>query len=99
MRLDGVLTEIIDYAANKPKDARCEWSQAWGRMEKLESAELPRNVKLVTTGPKAELAVSVHLQQMLLNLVKNAGLRRRGDRPNPVSRSMPTSTARWRWSR
>ncbi len=83
MRLDGVLTEIIDYAANKPKDARCEWSQAWGRMEKLVRAELPRNVKLVTTGPKAELAVSgAHLQQMLLNLVKNAA-RAAKDSPAP----------------
>lgn len=83
LRLDGVLTEIIDYAANKPKNARCEWSQAWGRMEKLLRAELPRNVKLTTSGPKAELAVSgAHLQQMLLNLVKNAA-RAAKDSPEP----------------
>lgn len=82
LRLDGTLTELLDYASAKPQNARCEWTQAWGRMEKLVCAELGHTIKLSSSGPPAELAISGgHLQQILLNLVKNAA---RAAKTNPA---------------
>lgn len=73
LRLDGTLTELLDYAAAKPKAARCGWRPTWTRLETLLRQELPRGLALEAEGPDAELAVSgAHLQQILLNLVKNA---------------------------
>jgi signal transduction histidine kinase len=70
LRLDGAVRELLDYASAKPAKARCEWTEVFGRVERL--AAQP-GLRLDKEGEPAELAVSgAHLQQILLNLVRNA---------------------------
>lgn len=73
MRLDGTVSELLDYAAARPGKGRCRWTQVWGRVEKLLRAALPHDLALESGGEDPALAVSPgHLQQILLNLVRNA---------------------------
>lgn len=73
IRLDGTLKELLDYASAQPKRGTADWLEVWGRVEKLIRLKLPESVVLEASREPAVLAVSgAHLQQILLNLVKNA---------------------------
>lgn len=73
IRLDGTLKELLDYASASPKRGDSDWLEVWSRVEKLVRLKLPAEVVLDATQEPARLAVSgAHLQQILLNLVKNA---------------------------
>jgi signal transduction histidine kinase len=70
LRLDGTVTELLDYSSARPASARCEWTQVFDRVEKLTRRA---GLTLERAGAPAELAISGgHLQQILVNLVKNA---------------------------
>lgn len=72
-RLDEVLSGLLDYAAPRAGNARAEWTEAWSRVERLLKGELPKGATVEREGEPLELAVSgAHLQQILVNLVKNA---------------------------
>lgn len=72
-RLDGTLKELLDYSSAQPKKGRCAWRAVWAHTEKLMRPTLPRGLNLETSGDPLEFAVSpAHLEQILLNLVRNA---------------------------
>jgi len=72
-RLNGTLTDLLDYASAKPKEGRCDWLELWGRVEKLMRTDLPDGLVLEASKEPVALAVTgAHLQQILFNLVKNA---------------------------
>jgi len=72
-RLSDILTELLEYASPRTRKARCEWTEVWSRVERLLCADLPVKFKLESGGKPAELGVAAaHLQQIFLNLVKNA---------------------------
>jgi len=72
-RLDGILTDLLDYSSPKSREARCEWTRVRERVTGLLRPELPERVSLEVEEAAVSLAVSgPHLQQILLNLIKNA---------------------------
>ncbi|MBI5624438.1 MAG: GHKL domain-containing protein [Elusimicrobia bacterium] len=72
-RLNGTLTELLDYASARPQKARCDWARVWDRVHKLLRASFPLKLALETEGAPLELGISgAHLQQIVINLVKNA---------------------------
>ncbi|HBL16308.1 MAG TPA: hypothetical protein DD417_05990 [Elusimicrobia bacterium] len=72
-RMDEILTSLLDYASARTPKARCRWAEVWDRVERLIRVDLPRELKLRQEGADLELAVAgAHLQQILINLVKNA---------------------------
>ncbi len=72
-RLNGTLTELLDYSSAQPRRGKCQWKEVWERLEKLLRPTLPRGLRLESEGSPLELGVSpAHCQQILLNLVKNA---------------------------
>jgi signal transduction histidine kinase len=72
-RLDGILTDLLDYASPKSREARCEWSKVRDRVVKLLKPDIPDTLTLAVGDGDVSLAVSgAHLQQILLNLIKNA---------------------------
>ena len=72
-RLDGILTELLDYSSPKSREESCEWSKVRNRVLKLLSPDIPEGLTLEIGEGDAKLAVSgAHLQQILINLIKNA---------------------------
>ena len=72
-RLDGIVRDLLEYASPGVKDSRCAWAEVWPRVELLVKADWPSEVALTSRGEPLELAVGApHLQQILLNLLRNA---------------------------
>lgn len=72
-RLDGLVADLLDYASPSPGRPRASWRAAFERVERLLKPELPDGGALAAEGEDRALAVSgKHLQQILLNLVRNA---------------------------
>ncbi len=73
MRLDGILTELIDYSSPKSREAHCDWAKVRERVLKLLGPDLPDGLTLEIAEGSAKLGVSgPHLQQILINLIKNS---------------------------
>ncbi|MFH2204620.1 MAG: ATP-binding protein [Elusimicrobiota bacterium] len=71
--LNGIVTELVDYSAPRGKNAKVEWRAAWERAMRLLKTDLPSGLELKFAGESVVLGVSGgHLQQILLNLIKNA---------------------------
>ncbi|PCI37468.1 MAG: hypothetical protein COB53_06335 [Elusimicrobia bacterium] len=73
LRLDGILTELLDYSSPKSREAHCEWPKVRNKVLKLLGPDLPEGLVLEIQEGSQRLAVSgPHLQQILINLIKNA---------------------------
>ncbi len=73
LRLNGIVSELVDYSSPRSRNAKVEWKEAWERVERLLRTDLPENLELKCEGERAELGVSGdHMQQILINLIKNA---------------------------
>ena len=72
LRLDGILTGLLEYSSPRAKSERCRWLEVCDRTTRLMRPDLPDRLNLSRSGPDLELAVSsTHLQQVLINLIKN----------------------------
>ncbi|MCX5797093.1 MAG: ATP-binding protein [Elusimicrobia bacterium] len=73
-RLDGIVTELLDYASPGPsQERRASWTEVWGKVERLAKADWPQPVTLECRAVDLPLAVTPnHLHQILLNLLRNA---------------------------
>ncbi|TPW18807.1 MAG: sensor histidine kinase, partial [Elusimicrobia bacterium] len=73
LRLDEILTGLLEYSSPRAKSARCRWLEVFDRVAKLMRPDLPDTLQLSRTGPEVELAVpGTHFQQILINLLRNA---------------------------
>ncbi|MBI3298375.1 MAG: hypothetical protein HYZ75_09450 [Elusimicrobia bacterium] len=73
LRLDSILTGLLEYASPRARNERCRWREVFDRTIRLMRPDLPDEVEVSVAGDELELAVSsTHLQQILINLVKNA---------------------------
>jgi signal transduction histidine kinase len=106
-RLDATLNSLLEYASARPGRARCEWDEAWRRVERLVAGDLPAGVTLEHSpaGPLTRAVTGAPLQQILNNLVHNAtraagapAAGARGDLPLTPPRIAVSAWARGRWA-
>lgn len=72
LRLDEILKGLLEYSSPRAKSARCKWLEVFDRVAKLMRPDFPDGLELTRTGPDVELAVpGTHLQQVLINLLRN----------------------------